>query len=672
MIEKNNKISNGIKIVTVIPLKRGVFRENLTYFTTKEIENGNVVNVTVRDKKILGLVVSVEDATNIKSDIKSLQFNLKKIIDVKEQSIFLKEFIESVFLIGKYFVSKNNNSMISLIPAILREEYDKISKFSTKDKSAVGEKNQIIKNIKTEKLLFQAQFEDRITFYKTLIRGSFAQKKSIFIVLPMEKDIEEFSRLLEKGIENFVIFIHGGLSSKKQLKKIEQIITSAHPILVIGTALYLSIPRQDFETIILEHENSNAYKMISKPHFDLRTYVELFASKIGAKLILGDFILRYETIARKEIDNFSEVRPLSYRINFNGEIKTSGKEDRYKILTDVSIKEIKTAISKKENVFIFSLRRGLATMTICKDCNEPVMCEQCSAPLVLYLSRDGKKRMFSCNRCKKEMSPETMCSNCKSWNLMPMGVGTDTVFEEVEKYFPLGHSPLGSRPTGDAMGELEAKIFKLDKESAKTNTEAEKIVKEFEESHGAILIGTEMTFFYLKNKIPLSIIASFDSLWSIPNFRMSERIIQLIISIISKTEKKLIIQTKNDKDRAIVALINENLLFFIREELEDRKKLGYPPYMRFIKIAHLGNKEESIEAKRTLRELLKEYNPEIFSGFIVKKKDKYSTNALIKLENKKWSLPELSIGSSIDQVLLEKLLSLSPSFEVIVDPEDLL
>ena len=32
-----------MKIVTVIPLKRGMFRENLTYFTTKEIENGSIV-----------------------------------------------------------------------------------------------------------------------------------------------------------------------------------------------------------------------------------------------------------------------------------------------------------------------------------------------------------------------------------------------------------------------------------------------------------------------------------------------------------------------------------------------------------------------------------------------------------------------------------------------------
>ena len=641
-----------MKIVSVIPLKKGIFRENLTYFTTKEIENGSIVNVSVRDKKILGLVVSVQDATDMKSDIKNLEYNLKKIIDIKEQSIFSKELLESIFLVGKYFVSKNNNSMTSLIPAIMRESYDKISSLSRARSSWKRERGEV--KIRTEKLLFQAQFEDRISFYKTLIRGSFAQKKSVFIVLPTEKDIEEFSKLLEKGIENFVVTIHGGFSPKKQLKKIGQVLESSHPMLVLGTAPYLAIPRNDFETIILEHENSNAYKIFGRPHFDLRTFVELFASKIGAKLIFGDFLLRYETIARKETDNFTEIHPLSYRTNFDGEIKISGKDEKFKVLTDASVREIQATIFKKENVFIFSLRKGLATITICKDCGESVMCEKCSAPLVLYLSRDGKKRMFICNRCGEEKNSEITCSNCGSWNLTPMGIGTDTVMQELKNIFP------------------DVKIFKLDKESAKTNTGAEKIVEGFEECHGAILVGTEMTFFYLKNKVPLSIIASFDSLWSIPNFRMSERIIGLMISLLGKTSKKLLIQTKNEEDPAIVAIINENLLSFTREELKDRKSFGYPPYKRFIKITYLGDKEKALEAKKILKDLLVDYDPEIFSGFIAKQKGKYSTNALIKMDIKKWSLPEISAGSSINQNLLEKLLSLPPQFEITVDPEDLL
>ena len=642
-----------MKIVTVIPLKKGVFKENLTYFTTKDIENGSIVTVSIRNKKILGLVVSVENVNELKSDIKNFDFNLKKIIDVKEKSIFLKEFIESVFLIGKYFVSKNNYSMISLIPTIIREEYDKISKY-IKNKDNLINTNNLPNNIKAEKLLFQAQYEDRISFYKTLIRGSFAQKKSIYIVLPTEKDINEFSQLLEKGIENFVITIHGGLSPKKQLKKIEQIIGSSHPLLIIGTALYLSIPRLDLGTIVLEHENSNAYKMIAKPHFDLRTYVELFASKIKAKLILGDFLLRYETIARKELDGLNEVLTMSYRTNFDGEIETSGKEDKFKILTNKSLKEINDTLIKNQNVFIFSLRKGLATMTVCRNCNEPVMCDECRAPLVLYLSRDQKKRMFSCNRCKKEKSPETTCSNCSSWDLVPLGIGTDTVYQEMKKFFP------------------HVKVFKLDKESVKNNSTAEKIIKEFEENKGSVLIGTEMAFYYMNNKVPLSVISSFDSLWSIPNFRMSEKIVQLMISIISKTKYKLIIQTKNENDRAIISTINENLLSFVREELYDRKKLGYPPYVRFIKINHLGDREKSINAKEILSEIFNEYNPEIFSGFIAKEKGKYSTNALIKIETKNWSLPELSINSNIDQNLFNKLISLPSVFSITIDPEDLL
>ena len=433
----------------------------------------------------------------------------------------------------------------------------------------------------------------------------------------------------------------------------------SHGVLIIGTAQFLSIPRTDLGVIVIEHENSTAYKMIPRPHFDLRIFAELYASKINAKFILSGTLLRYETIARKEIDNFNEVYPMSFRTNFDGKIeilerKNKEKYSKFRILSDEIIEEIEDSLKNKKNIFIFSLRKGLATYTICKDCNETINCEKCLAPLVLYLSRDGKKRMFICNKCNTEKDPETKCTNCGSWNLMPLGIGTETIFEEIKNKFP------------------KNKIFKLNKESVKTAKEAEKIVKEFENNSGSILIGTEMVFFYLKEKVSLSIMASFDSLWSIPNYKMSEKIIQLFLSIQEKTEKKLMIQTKNKNDPAILAFKSENLLPFVREELEDRKNLNYPPFKRFIKITFLGDKEESIKAKTSLKELFKEYNPEIFSGFISKNKNQYVTNALIKINPQKWSLSELSHDSSIDQNLFNLLSFLPSSYEVSVDPEDLL
>ena len=55
-----------MKIVTIIPLTKGVFKENLTYFTSKKIEIGAIVSVLVRNRKILGLVTQIEEIDLIK------------------------------------------------------------------------------------------------------------------------------------------------------------------------------------------------------------------------------------------------------------------------------------------------------------------------------------------------------------------------------------------------------------------------------------------------------------------------------------------------------------------------------------------------------------------------------------------------------------------------------
>lgn len=657
-----------MKVVTVIPLKKGLWKEDLTYFTAQNnISTGDIVSVPLRNKKMLGLVIWTEDTTPAKYDIKNMSFNLKKINEIKGPSVFLREYLDSAMEISKYNVESKNNSITSLIPVSLRENYDKITKIKNDAKDlSFGKK--INQNLKSEKFLFQASLEDRISAYKTFIRGSFAAKKSVFIILPTEHDIKIFEESLAKGIEQFTITVHSKWNSKKIIKKFEQIAIITHPVLILGTAPYLSIPRNDLETIIVERESSSAYKTIGRPHFDLRIFVELFSSKINAKFILADTLLRYESIARIELDNFVPWQPMQYRINFEGEVKIENpnhKDDTqegsskqaFKILGEKSIEEIKNSLERKKNVFIFSLRKGLATETVCKDCGETLSCHKCGGPLVLYLSHQGKKRIFVCNRCETDLDGDTSCASCGSWNLMPLGIGTDTVLEEIEKIFP--------KSSG-------VKIFKIDRDSVKNTQDAEKIIKEYEENPGSILIGTEMTFFYLKNKVHLSIVASFDSLWSIPNFRMSEKIIQIALSILNSTKGKFIIQTKNENDPAILALQTENLLSFVREELLDRKKLNYPPYKRFIKVRYMGDKEQTSKARKFLAERFEEYSPEIFSGFVAKLKNKYVTNMLIKMDLKKWSLSGISLNSSIDENLLAKLQSLPPSFEIFVDPEDLL
>lgn len=645
-----------MKIVNVIPLKKGVLKGDLTYFTTKDIENGSIVTINLRNKKVFGLTISSEEVSTTKMDIKGMNFNLKKIIEVKGKSIFLKEYIDSILETSNYFASTKSSALASLLPSIFIEEYDKLNKFE--NKKNIG-KSQKIQEPKNEKLILQESLENRISIYKTLIRENFAIKKSVFVVLPTESDIELFKEQLSKGIEQFTYDFSANISSKKIIEKFKDIVNTEHPVLILGTAPFLAIPRDDIGLIVLEHENSNGYRMIARPHFDLRTFTEIFASNINAKFIISSTLLRFETIARQELDGLVSMHPLSFRIDFNKNIIIENPTSEYKkrktfrVFSEASIKDIKNSIQKDENIFVFTLRKGLATSTLCMDCSSVVSCEKCQAPLVLYNSEAGKKRMFACNRCGEEKNTEIKCKDCDSWNLKPFGIGTDTVYEELREIFP------------------KIKILKLDKESAKTKKGAESIIDDFEKNKGAILIGTEMALFYMTRKVGLSIVASFDSFWSIPSFRMSEKVLQLVTSIISYTENKFIIQTKNEEDPVITSIKSRNLLSIIRRELEDRKKLGYPPYKRFIKIKHLGNKLETIKAKKIMEETLFEYKPLVFSGFIAQTRGKYVTNALIKLEPKDWSVNSLTMGGSIDENLFQKLSSLPFSFEIFIDPEEL-
>ena len=139
-----------MKIVTVIPLANKTTLDDLTYFTTKEIEPGSIVSVLVRNKKTLGLVVDSTDVVDTKGGIKKMPFNLKKIEELKGKSIFREEFVAAALDMGKYFVAKKGISISSLLPALFREKYDLISKIPFQES-----KMNANKDIRAEKLLLQ-------------------------------------------------------------------------------------------------------------------------------------------------------------------------------------------------------------------------------------------------------------------------------------------------------------------------------------------------------------------------------------------------------------------------------------------------------------------------------------------------------------------------------------
>ena len=586
-----------MKIVTVIPLVRGIKKE-LTYFAKADPGLGRIVIVPTRKKFIEALVIDVKDLREHKSAVKISEFGLRKIQELKGAPIWDKAFFESCRRASKYFAHPLGEIIATFLPKNFLDARHKL---------ALGKEYLASKSdFRAEKLVLQTLLDDRIDFYKTFIRESFAKKSSVFFVLPRLADIEFFAKRLSFGLEPYTFCLHGKLTPKKQIEIYNKIMTTDHPVLVFGTGSFLFLPRPDLKIFILEKEASDEYRTVAN-NLDVRIFVEILAEERNAKLILADTILRLETIEGVNQGLFSEVLPMNFRLAALPEII---HQEKFSILELPTFKMIQE--NQSGQTFLFALRKGLATLIICHDCQTPVICEKCSRPLILAGERE---RAFVCHSCRATRSAGEKCANCLGWNLVPLGIGAERVYGEIKKDFP-GRSVI---------------LF-----------EKEKDINNFFETPGAILIGGENALALLKDRVNSSAVISFDTLWNIPDFRMNEKIIQILIELLEKTKKKTVIQTRHDLE------IKENLLDFVREEQSLRKKYGYPPFTRLIEIIM----REDNRAKKITEEFEKWAPEEWRFG--------RKLTLVIRVPTEDWN------GKKVVPDLWEKLINLPPDIRVIV------
>ncbi len=648
-------------IVTIIPIKKGLQKENLTYFSANNIALGTIVTVPVRSKKIEALVIGVEDAKVLKTDLKNREYQLKKIVGIKGRAPFTKEFFTACQILGDYFIGSTGSIIGNLFPKIFLEN---IRDLKEKNSSEIENRKE---NVKHEKLIFQANFEDRAAFYRTLIREAFAKKQSVYICVPTKYDIKEWEGALVKGIEQYLFTFYSEMTKKSLISAYNGVLNTKHPVIIIGTGVFLSIPRRDIGTIILERESGDGYKQLSKPYIDIRTFVEIFSGIEKTKLIFGDTLLRPETLYRHDQGELGEVSSPSYRllqlenetvVDVKKENNIDSKTKIFSVLSEKAKKQVEQNITIDKSTFLFSLRKGLAPITVCHDCGHTLLCPNCSAPMVLYGAKQRtstkieQTRIFMCNKCGHRETTGVKCKECSSWNLTPIGIGTDRVYEEVRELFPKTH------------------IIQIDKESVANDKEARVLVENFYKKPGSILIGTEMAFSYLDSMVDSSIIVSLDGLLSIPSFNITQKILHIIERLTRRTSGTLIIQTRMPENEILRYINSGNVLPLYREDLADRKKFGYPPFKRLIKITFAGTASETEKAREYISNALGKYEPQIFSAFIGKVKGQYVTNTVLKIDPNDWRLPEKDKSKNLE--LQNILFSLPPQFAVNVDPEDLL
>lgn len=646
-------------ILDCIPIVRGPIKMSLTYFTSLNVVAGAIVTIAVRGKKVPALVIAVKQASKLKQDIRALSYSIQKIEKVDAQVFFTEEFIRAINKTSKYFLGSFGNTLSLLTPKIILDNVIKLKtnnsiKKGPKKKS--GEKNVLVW---AEKIVIQNRDEERISYYKRKIREAFAKNESVFLCLPTISDIEQASKTFSKGIKKYILTLHSSLSKKQILESWQRVLKEKHPVLIIGTSPFLSLPRKDIGIIIVDKESSQAYKFKRAPYIDTQFFAEALARENKITLIVGDVALKAETIYEKESGDVHPTSDVKYRFLTESSCRLidmtayRGDKSSFKIISNEAEDALKEAIQNNEHTFIYVNRKGLSPYTVCSDCGNIHSCRQCKGSLILYKNTGGLRNpntnrqiqtYYMCHSCGLVYSSNLTCTVCDSWRLMPLGIGIEKVEQEIIKIFPKGN------------------IYKIESQTVKTYKKAIQISEQFLKSPSGILIGTEMSLLYLHDQIDNIIVANIDGLFAVPDYRIQERMINILMRLKLLANKQFIIQTRNTKHTVFEAVMSGNLLEFYRNEISERKEFSYPPFTVLIKITKDGYDNEIWNNMNNIVKDLGEYGPVLYQTGYGVPKNKKRLNILIRVEKNKW--PE--------KKLIEYAEDFNLGFRVVVNPPEIL
>ncbi|KND49019.1 MAG: primosomal protein N' (replication factor Y) (superfamily II helicase) [Parcubacteria bacterium C7867-005] len=627
-------------VVEVIPIVRGVAKSTLSYFTRENLPTGSFVRIEVRKSTVLGLVIKSFDAHSIKTDLKRSSYSLKKLSLSEKGARLSPSFIRAAESCAKYYATTIGSVLGILLPKFFLDSPQLLgSEFSPNTRSLT---------IK-EPLLIQFSDQERYMEYMSIVRESFAKSKSVLFIAPTAEDALRAHDILSKGIKEYA-YTTGDKGQKAVKDILLKIQKEKHPILFVTTPAFIAFDRPDMETVIFEKENSRTYKAMSRPFVDLRIFIEFLAKESGKTLIFGDSVLSLNSIWKEKQGKFAELSPLKWKLSHGvnarlvdmkpAVIVGEEKEKRFKIFSNELVEMIEKAQKEKRKVFLFGARKGLSPSTICKDCGSVLVCQNCSAPIVLHKMEEG--RIYMCHACGAKRPSETRCDKCNSWDLTPLGIGIDRIKEELERLFP------------------DIPISVLDKDHAKTKSKAEAIAKKFASDKGGILIGTEFALSYIE-KVPYVAIVSLDSLFSIPDFGINERIFYLTSRLLEKAEFESIVQTRNIGKIILQDATKGDVLEFYRKEVKEREELNYPPFSLFIKVRIECKQSEIGKKANLLQTMFSDFKPDFIKERGMRS-GKIALSMILRIKRDAWPDPELC----------DKLLLLTPDFLIKVDPESIL
>ena len=423
---------------------------------------------------------------------------------------------------------------------------------------------------------------------KTEVYIEFAKKileqgRGVLILVPEIALTSQLKDRFERALGEPIALWHSALADglrQTQWRKVK----NGEIRIVVGARSAIFAPFRDLGLIVVDEEHDQTYKQEDRFRYQARDLALYRAKLLAIPVVLGSATPSLESLQRVSegkishlsLKNRYSTKPLpeielislvDEPLVIQSEIKTP--------IAEKTVREMQAAIDRGEQVMVFLNRRGFSQFILCRDCGWVKKCSQCSISMTHY----QRKNELRCHVCGLKSQVPSECEECRSYELIGMGSGTESLEDELRLLLN------------------NAKILRLDRDQITSQKRLEETLDQFRNLEANVLLGTQML---VKGhdfpRVTCVVVMMADMLLKWPDFRAAERAYQTLVQVSGRAGRadlpgRVLIQGY-DLEHPVIELVSGNADSetaaekkdrFVESELELRKLLFYPPFSRLVR-----------------------------------------------------------------------------------------
>lgn len=564
-------------VVLDIPMDREV----LTYRipdTSKTVVRGLRVEVEVRKRKLIGIV---RDVHYIEPNF--IAKPILKIVD--SQPILNDEQWDMAEWMQKTYMAGLGESLFRMIPQgrrLIREKEMDLE-VDTEFKSLNHEQALAYQAISADigkkhssHLLFGVTGSGKTEVYIHLMRDVIENTdRSVIFLVPEITLTYHIIKKLQTIFPKDLALIHSALKTSERFRAYQSLLRGEKRI-AVGTRSAIFAPVTNPALVILDEEHDGSYKENSSPRYHARQVAHYRAKKSGGVLVLGSATPNIETyyLACSKQIFFHKMQKRAVSQASLPDVRIVSKQDREGAVGFELMQALKKQIEKKEQAILLLNRRGYSPLIYSSEEKTFIGCPNCSTNLCYH-----KSGVAQCHICGHKESMEKIKSTHKKVDLI--GTGTQKLEEYLLENLP------------------NAVVERLDQDSSRNQEILSGILTRLYQGDLDILTGTQMIAKGLDvPNVTLVGVVNANHGLGVPDFRAGERVFALLTQVAGRagrSNKKgyVIIEAHDPKHPVLVRAMNQDYEGFYQEEIQFRRQMLFPPFVRLLRLVLRCTDEET-------------------------------------------------------------------------------